>query len=183
MKPLHVTIRTHELRWPPCATARRTRGTGPTAVKAPAQGSRGVPRPPAERGRRGSFTSPAPQFAEWTAMATPAAVRRMDRGAPAERPTRIRRTAPGTRLPRTLGPRAARPYTTVSAALARTPHLSGLTQCRGLCESGTAGAASQPALWLAPKPTVAGFVAGAHAHARDPPLPRPVRGGHGQPLL
>ena len=84
---------------------------------------------------------------------------------------------------RTLGPRAARPYTTVSAALARTPHLSGLTQCRGLCESGTAGAASQPALWLAPKPTVAGFVAGAHAHARDPPLPRPVRGGHGQPLL
>ena len=68
---------------------------------------------------------------------------------------------------RTLGPRAARPYTTVSAALARTPHLSGLTQCRGLCESGTAGAASQPALWLAPKPTVAGFVAGAR------PRPRP----------
>ena len=67
----------------------------------------------------------------------------------------------------TLGPRAARPYTTVSAALARTPHLSGLTQCRGLCESGTAGAASQPALWLAPKPTVAGFVAGAR------PRPRP----------
>ena len=69
----------------------------------------------------------------------------------------------------------------LSHALLTSPDSHSVADC--VSPEPPAPPASQLCGWRPSPLWLALWLARAHAHARDPPLPRPVRGGHGQPLL
>ena len=157
MKPLHVTIRTHELRWPPCATA-------PDAQPAEA---RPRPRATSEHRHRGHAACHAPRRSAGVAALsrlprrTPARPRRAG-GATDPNPTH--RAGHAARAPRDHEPRVHTLLSPrLSHALLTSPDSHSVADC--VSPEPPAPPASQLcgwrpsplwlALWLAPTPTPA----------------------------